>query len=66
MDLQCMLLLQTYGRIRKAVIIITGMDSTIIPVTVFNGARDGKTLGITAGDHVKKGMDLAVIALGNR
>lgn len=31
--------------------VTTGKDSTIIPVTVFNGARDGKTLGITAGVH---------------
>jgi predicted deacylase len=31
--------------------IVTGHDSTFIPVSVFNGAKDGKTLGITAGVH---------------
>jgi len=31
--------------------IVTGHDSTFIPVTVFNGIRKGKTLGITAGIH---------------
>lgn len=29
----------------------TGKDSTFIPITVFNGAKNGKTLGITAGVH---------------
>ncbi|MBW8684600.1 succinylglutamate desuccinylase/aspartoacylase family protein [Chitinophaga rhizophila] len=31
--------------------IITAQDTTCIPITVFNGIKDGKTLGITAGVH---------------
>lgn len=31
--------------------ISSDQDSTFIPVTVFNGARKGRTLGITAGVH---------------
>ncbi|MCF2443981.1 M14 family metallopeptidase [Dyadobacter sp. CY345] len=31
--------------------IVTGKDSTFIPVSVFNGVRNGETLGITAGVH---------------
>lgn len=31
--------------------IVTGRDSTFIPVSVFNGVRNGETLGITAGIH---------------
>lgn len=31
--------------------IVTGKDSTFIPVSVFNGVKDGETLGITAGVH---------------
>ena len=31
--------------------IVSGKDTTIIPVTVFNGLKKGKTLGITAGVH---------------
>lgn len=31
--------------------ISAGKDSTFIPITIFNGAKNGKTLGITAGVH---------------
>ncbi|RYG07346.1 MAG: succinylglutamate desuccinylase [Chitinophagaceae bacterium] len=31
--------------------IVTGTDSTLIPITVFNGHKNGKTIGITAGVH---------------
>ncbi|WP_316735833.1 M14 family metallopeptidase [Pedobacter aquatilis] len=31
--------------------IASDKDSTIIPITIFNGAKKGKTLGITAGVH---------------
>lgn len=31
--------------------IVTGQNSTFIPVSVFNGVKDGETLGITAGVH---------------
>lgn len=31
--------------------VISGNDSTFIPITVFNGVKDGKVLGITAGVH---------------
>lgn len=31
--------------------IVTDKDSTLIPITIFNGVKDGKTLGITAGVH---------------
>lgn len=33
------------------VVISTEKDSTFIPITVFNGMHNGKTLGITAGIH---------------
>lgn len=29
----------------------TGKDSTFIPITIFNGIKNGKTIGITAGVH---------------
>ncbi|WP_330747016.1 succinylglutamate desuccinylase/aspartoacylase family protein [Chryseobacterium sp. CP-77] len=31
--------------------ITTGKDSSFVPITVFNGIKDGKTIGITAGIH---------------
>ncbi|MFW0718241.1 M14 family metallopeptidase [Pedobacter sp. N23S346] len=31
--------------------IATNQDSTLIPITIFNGSKNGKTLGITAGVH---------------
>lgn len=43
--------------------ISTGNDSTLIPITVFNGIKNGKTLGITAGVH---GYELAPIMASQR
>lgn len=38
--------------------VISGQDSTVIPVTVFHGAKKGPVLGITAGVH---GLEYAPI-----
>ncbi|KDN55537.1 M14 family metallopeptidase [Flavobacterium seoulense] len=43
--------------------ISTANNSTLIPVTVFNGVKNGKTLGITAGVH---GYELAPIMAAQR
>ncbi|RDV15915.1 hypothetical protein DXT99_07965 [Pontibacter diazotrophicus] len=38
--------------------VVSGQDSTVIPVTVFHGSKRGPVLGITAGVH---GMEYAPI-----
>lgn len=43
--------------------ISTNQDTTYIPVTVFNGIRNGKTIGITAGVH---GYEYAPIMAGQK
>ena len=43
--------------------IVSGQDTTAIPITVFNGVVDGETLGITAGVH---GYEYAPILAGQK
>jgi uncharacterized protein len=43
--------------------VVSGRDSTVIPITVFHGAKKGPVLGITAGVH---GLEYAPIMAAQR